>query len=515
LNFPANCGGFLKAKRRCFLLSLLLFGIANNCFAQTTKAQLEVNETIFSMAAALNSCGYNAGLEDSLPLRQAVRLEVQQAIQKSTEATKAQRVLCQFQVEHQTADAARDVPQYISLALDLGPPPGFTPSLPEADLPPDAAHVLGAASLLQKFYLAAGLHQIWQKHQAEYEGLVSRFHDFVANAITGTDLYLKLPFSSNPGKRFVIYVEPLLAPGQVNSRNYGDDYFLVVSPSEEGLQLQEVRHTYLHYVTDSLAQTHSRSLKRLEPLAELIKNAPLDDSYRYDFALLVNESLIRAIEARTLPGGKSNEEARSQYVQHSMQEGFILTHYFYGVLEHFEKDPVGLKDAYGDFLHDISLETESKRARDVVFSDQAATEVVVHGQKGHREERSLDTAEERLASGDPDGAQKLAMQVLNNPKTTEDQGRALFILARAATLSGDMRSARAYFERSVESAHDPRILAWSHIYLGRILDLQENREEAITHYRAALAAGDPTPDTRTAAEKGLAAPYQPGGKVPR
>ena len=44
--------------------------------------------------------------------------------------------------------------------------------------------------------------------------------------------------------------------------------------------------------------------------------------------------------------------------------------------------------------------------------------------------------------------------------------------------------------------HDPRMLAWSHIYLGRIFDIQEKREVAVEHYRAALAAGDPSADTK-------------------
>ena len=79
----------------------------------------------------------------------------------------------------------------------------------------------------------------------------------------------------------------------------------------------------------------------------------------------------------------------------------------------------------------------------------------------------------------------------------------------AATLSGDMQGAQSYFGKAIQNAHDPRTLAWSHIYLGRILDIQENRDGAVEHYRAALAAGDPTPDTKVAAEKGLAAPYEP------
>ena len=58
--------------------------------------------------------------------------------------------------------------------------------------------------------------------------------------------------------------------------------------------------------------------------------------------------------------------------------------------------------------------------------------------------------------------------------------------------------------------HDSRMLAWSHIYLGRIFDIQQNRDVAVEHYQAALAAGDPSADTRAAAERGLAAPYQAG-----
>ncbi|HJX85318.1 MAG TPA: hypothetical protein VJ723_13335, partial [Candidatus Angelobacter sp.] len=206
------------------------------CLGQTTKAQLEVSETIFSVAAALNSCGYDAGLDNSLPLRAAVRWEIQQAVRKSPEAGQLQSRLCEFQREHIPADPGRDTSQYISLAIELGGPPGFLPSLLEADLPPDAAHVLGFVSLLQKFYVAVGLHDIWLKHQAEYEAQVTRFHNAVADALTGTELYLKLPFSGYSGRRFVIYLEPMLSPGQVNSRNYAENYFLVVSPGRENSQ---------------------------------------------------------------------------------------------------------------------------------------------------------------------------------------------------------------------------------------------------------------------------------------
>jgi hypothetical protein len=52
-------------------------------------------------------------------------------------------------------------------------------------------------------------------------------------------------------------------------------------------------------------------------------------------------------------------------------------------------------------------------------------------------------------------------------------------------------------------------LAWSHIYLGRIFDLQEDREAAMDQYRAAVTAGSGLPEAKAAAELGLQKPYEP------
>jgi Domain of unknown function (DUF4932) len=478
--------------------------------AQATKAQLEVSETFFTLAAALNSCGYDVGLEASMPLRQAVRAELQSAIQQSPEAIKARNGICQFWIEHQQPGKDNDVTPYLSLALDLGPPPAFAPTLSEADLAPDAAHVLGVVSLLQKFYRAAGIQALWQKHQPEYQALVNQLHDPVSQVLTQTDLYLKVPFSNYPGQRFVVYLEPLLSPAQVDSRNFGSNYYMVVSPDREGhVRFPEVRHTYLHFVLDPMAMSHGTSLKQLEPILEDVRTAPMGTSFKNDISLMVNECLIRAIEARiTIP--KSNEAARNAYVQRSVEEGFVLTRFFYDQLGDFEKESTGLKNAYGNLLHVMSLERERKRAHEVVFRDQATPEIVSAVQPAPDEERVLNIAEQKLAAGDREGAQKLAAQVVQHNHGGDGPGHAVFILARIATLDGKMEEARVSFEQAVQSVHDSRMLAWSHIYLGRIYDIQLNRTVAVEHYRAALAAGDPSADTKAAAERGLAAPYQAG-----
>jgi predicted negative regulator of RcsB-dependent stress response len=501
--------GILRSKLQPFFCFLLVVAVSGTSLAQATKAQLEISETFFSLATALNSCGYDAGLQDSLPLRQAVRTELQSVIQQSVEAKQARSALCQFWTEHQQG-TENDVTPYLSLALNLGPPPQFAPTLSEADMAPDAGRVLGIISLLQKFYRATNLHTLWVEQQAEYESLVTQLHDPVSHALTDTDLYLKVPFNNYPGQRFVLYLEPMLSPDQVDSRNFGANYYMVISPDKQAhIRFPEIRHTYLHFVLDPMAQLHGTALKQLEPILEDLHKAPMATSFKNDISLMVNECLIRAIEARTtIP--KSNEEARNEYVQRSVEEGFVLTRFFYEQLGQFEKESTGMQHAYGNMLHTIDLDRERKKAREVTFLDHATPEIVSAVEPAPSEERLLNLAEQKLAAGDREGAEKLANQVAQHNHGGDAPGHAAFILARIATLSGKMEEARVSFEQAVHSVQDPRILAWSHIYLGRIYDIQQNRDVAVEHYKAALAAGDPATDTRTAAEKGLMNPYQAG-----
>jgi tetratricopeptide (TPR) repeat protein len=489
-------------------LSLVLAALVPQATAQqTTKVRLDDNETVFDTLAALNACGYDSDMRGSDALRAQIRTEVAQNVARSPEAQTAQQRICAFYKDHTPPDTTRNHSQYISLALYLGEPPKFETMVRESELPPDAAFVLGFVPLLQRFYQTADLRGVWRNHRKDYEARIERYSARIAKMRFDTDIYLKLASAGYLGRTYTIYLEPMEAPGQINSRNYGSDYFLIVSPTADGqLPMREMRHTYLHFILDPLALKRANTMKRLEPLLDAVQNAPMDESFKYDISLLVTESLIQAIEARTLPGGKQADAARHEAMERAMKQGYVLTHYFYEGLGGFERQPTGLNDAYGDLLHDINLDTEKHRAREVVFAREAQHEVV--GKKNARPfEKTLDIAEGRLAAGDVSGAREYAQDALN--QGTGDPAHAAFILARCAILSSDVETARKYFVQAIEMAHDPATLAWSHIYLGRILDMQEQRDEAITHYRAALAAGDTRPETKTAAERGIEQPYQP------
>jgi tetratricopeptide (TPR) repeat protein len=485
----------------------LLLAVAELSLADDQpRVALDTSETLFTVLTAINTCGYDQELSVSDPLRTQIRTEVAKAVRESPEAQDASQAMCQFYNDHQQPDASHLLAQYESLGLYLNAPPALTPKVKEADLPPDANYLLGILPLLQKFYEKAGLHTIWERHHQAYTALTERYHEPLAKMLFDTEIYLKVPSASYLGRQFTVYIDPMGAPGQTNARNYGSDYYVVISPGTGlSLKMEQIRHTYLHYLLDPLALKYPTIMQRTEPLLVSVKAAPMDESFKSDVSLLVTECLIRAIEARTANSGKASEEQREAAVGNSVRQGFILTTYFYEALAVFEKDPAGLRHAYPELIGNIEVRREQKRAAAIQFAAKADPEPLHLSRP--LEGKLLMTAEQRLSAGDADSAQKLAQEALD--EKSEDPGRALFVLAEVATANRKIDDARDYFQKALQVAHEPKVVAWSHIYLGRIFDLQENREVALDHYRAALIAGASLPEAKAAAERGLQQPYEP------
>ncbi len=472
----------------------------------TSKATLDSSETVFVVLTAINHCGYDQELAASDPVREAIRREVTQAVENTAGATDVSRSMCGFYHDHRPDDPARNLAQYVSLALNLNPAPLLTSKLKEADLPPDASYVVGFAPLVKQFYDQAKLHDIWLRHQPEYEKLVDGYHEPLQKLIFSSDIYFRLPISGYQASHFVILIEPMTAPSQANARNYGEDYTVVVSPTATELKLDQIKHTYLHYTLDDLASHHYSSLKRLEPMLDSVRSAPMEDSFKGDIALLVTESLIRAVEARTSGDKKVPEEIRQQAVNSAVKEGFVLTRYFYDQLPAFEKSDAGLRQTYTSWLDAINVDAQRKFAATLQFSGKPAPDVVSLGSKPGRD-ILLVTAERRLSEGDPPAADRLAAQALETKQG--DPGRAWFIRAQAASASRKMEEAITAFEKTLQSTQEVRLVGWSHIYLGRILDIREERDAAVKHYQAALVAADTLPEIRAAAQRGLDHAYEP------
>jgi len=484
-------------------------------YANQNPITLDTSETLFAVLTAMNSCGYDVDLNISDAQRLNVRAEVQRNLRESEDAQAALASICDWYQAHKGKDPEHDLSQFVSLSLYLQGPPHFMPRVKEEEMPPDAAPIAAFGALLERFYDKASLHSIWEAHRANYAAMVARYHEPLAKMVFDTDIYLKLQSGGYLGRTFTILLDFMGDPNEANARDYGADYYVVVFPSPDPttvdpLKMPQIRHTYLHYVLDPMAEKHFTSIKRLEPLLQSVKNAPLEESFRSDMSLLVTECLVRAIEIRTLGTKQTAEAMRLQAVDDAEKQGYILTKYFYNAIVAFEKDPAGLRTAYGDILDAIDIKQQQKAASEIQFARNTRPELVQLSRLEDR--RMLMTAEKRLAAGDPKGAQELAQQALD--KKIGDEGRALFILAQVAVANKNPDGAADNFRKAIQSTKDPKVVAWSHVYLGRMLDMRDppDREGALNEYRAAVTAGAELPEAKAAAERGLQNPYEPPAK---
>jgi len=299
--------------------------------------------------------------------------------------------------------------------------------------------------------------------------------------------------------------------------------------------MTDVRHTYLHYVIEPLLYARANAIDRTQPILKEIRDTPLEFRYRNDTVPLTIECLIKAIEARTMdtgvpvftiPAGLDRSELpryehdrqiyqqkvdaiRVATVKHDMSQGWVLTQYFYEQMIQFEHDPAGLKDTIGEMVYSMDVDQQVHRARNIDFDKEADADVLAHSKP--RKLSGLDLAEARLSAGDVATASAMARQTLtvhdDTLQSTADSARANFILARAAIFTGHPDQAIDGFQKTLGTSKDPRLLSWSHIYLGRMLDLDCKRDEALSEYQQALATRDGQLDTRLAAERGVKTAY--------
>ncbi len=503
-------------------------------------------EPVFALAAALNTCGYDEGLAQSAPIRQHIRDEINQALAKSEEARAKRDALCLYIAQHRMTGTEQDIAQYISLSLYVTPPPALELAADLTEMPPDATQVAEVLPLVRDFAAAVDLHGIWLAAHRAYDDEAAKLHDALSQMIVDTNIYLKMPAAVFNGTRFVVLIEPQLAPAMVNARIYGTDYIVVVSPANGKIPMASVRHTYLHYVIDPMLYSRSNAMQREEPILKAIREAPLSFRFRSDPTALTVECLIKAIEARTMdtgipeykiPAGVDRSQlpryehekelyqqkvdaVKAATVEHDMRQGYVLSQYFYEQLIQFEKNPVSLKDTMGELVYGMDIDQQVHRAKQTQFDAQADDDLLQRSKP--RPLTGLDLAEQQLSTGNVAAASAMAQKVLaaqtDTVASAADAARAHFILARVDLLSvhpGESEEdaektigqAVAQLQQTLETSKDQRLLAWSHIYLGRVLDLECKRDEAVAEYQAALAVRDGRLDTRLAAERGVKTAY--------
>jgi tetratricopeptide (TPR) repeat protein len=500
--------------RRVCLLSVLVALLAAG--AAVVKAQqvgesgytgitVEASPQIFTTMCALDAAGFDADESTiaEMPDRLALRADLLKMQGPATDA------LRQFYRDHALGNPGETLSRYITFALVIGPPPQFQLLGNRESLPPDVLALDGLQDLLPNFYREARLDVRWARIEPEYEPAVERYRDALRKIVTVSNAYLREVLKPSTGRTFTVYVEPLVG-ARSNFRNYGDQYSIVVGASNE-MPLDAMQHAYLHFMLDPIVLHNRPLVDRKSALLAVAARAPqFPPEYQNDFIDFTDECFIKAVELRLRHLSPQDLEAA---LRDADQSGFILVRPFVRSLQNFEKAEPSMTYYFPDLVAGIDVDAEQKRMQGVSFAAARPGPAV-------DEHNTVATSEidQWVAEGDREIAQKDAAAAKATFEKAlakyPDDPRALYGMAIASVLSGDGDRAKELFDRIVAMpaaapSTDPSIVAWSHVYLGRIHDLEEERAMAVNEYKAALAIDGAPESARAAAQTGVTSPYKP------
>ncbi|MEK6397939.1 MAG: hypothetical protein V4734_07625, partial [Terriglobus sp.] len=342
-------------------------------------------------------------------------------------------------------------------------------------------------------------------------------------------------------------------------RVYGSDYFVVTSPTRidattqvkssygsrltigshaGGLQMEQVKHIYLLYQVDPIIYARAQATNRLLPILKVIQDAPIDFAYKNDIVAFTTECLVKAVEARLMdvgfdkprkPGAvkaradidaynnalidydRRAEAVRRKQTVLDMESGWVLTGPFYNALEKEDHEGISLRDSIAEMVYGMDVPHEVDAAKKIPFFAPNSTNLVAGAgvTRARAPKRTLtvmDQAELKLQKGDKVGAEEIAeKQLAANPADADAQ----YMMARLKLLQGDPQAAFDLFQKIATTSKDTRTVAWSHVYLGRLYDTQQNgdRKKAVAEYTAALNMPGTQADVRAAAEQGIKQPF--------
>lgn len=479
---------------------------------------IEPSQQVFATMCALDAAGFSSDESTlaEMPGRLALRADLLKLQGPATES------LRKFYREHVMADPGETLSRFMAFALVAGPPPGFKFEVAQESLPPDAISLQGFQEILAAFYQEAHLDLRWRQVEREYEYATLQYGLPVNDVITVVNAYLREVTKQSKGRSFFVYVEPLVGSRTI-FRNVGDRYAIVVGLPHE-FPTDEVRHAYLHFLLDPLPLENRTLVQSKSVLLGFAAKAPhLPPEYQTDFLALTDECFIKAVELRLRRLPPDQLEAAMTDADRS---GFILVRPMVFQLEKFEKDEPAMSYYFSDLIQAIDVPKEQRRLQRVSFYPANMTPPQTDKPVAQIQEsdlqKLLDQGEREIALQHAPEAEAIFQNVL---KQDPNQPRAIYGLAIASVLEGKALVAKELFEKVVSSATpgsgpgqgtaeppDAMQLAWSHIYLGRIHDLEGERDSAVEEYQAALSVDGAPESARVAAQRGVSVAYAPQTK---
>lgn len=485
---------------------LFSFSRAQQSPAQSyTGIHVEPNEQVFATMRALEAAGFSAS-ENSLA---GMALEGELSKLQGPAAI----ALRKFYAGHALADPEETLSRFMAFALVADPPPQFQIRLNPDLIPPDVLTLNGFQEILAAFYREANLETQWQKMQPEYERAAEMYESPVLRIVAVSNGYLREVMRSSDARSFTVYVEPPVGNRTV-FRNSGDQYGIVVGSGSD-FPAAEIQHAYLHFLLDPIVLRNRLLVEKKDALLGSAARAPLlPPEYHEDIVALMDECVIIAVELRLRKMSPAQLETA---LQENDSTGFVLVRPIVQQLVKFEQAEPAMSYYFPDLMTGIDVQAEQKRLQHVNFTpapatDEAEAKTNPSGTPVVDINQLLDEGDSKIAQQDAKAAAAKFEQVLQRDP---HQPRAIYGLAIAAVFSGEGDRAKGLFEELLSARQaasetvDPSLVAWSHVYLGRMHDLAGERSLAVEEYRAAVGVSGASEEAHSAGERGVNQVYAP------
>jgi tetratricopeptide (TPR) repeat protein len=483
--------------------------------AAATPVSVDGSEVMFTTMCLL----YASGFEENVNADNWTTFRAQMREKAKAQKGPAVDAAREFYRKHQLKDAGATLSRYIWFGLVSGPAPEFQPLLRRDELPPEVLQLEGFSEILSNYYVEQNIGALWKQVQTVYNREIERLHEDVSQIVLVCTAYLREVLNPAQERTFTIIVDPLV--GRItNVRNYGDHYAIILSGAED-IPTDVVRHAFLHFLLDPLPLMYSHVAIVKEPLFDVAAKAPrMPSDLRDDYFSWFSECLVRAVELKVKRGSPSEREAA---LTGDDADGYTLVRPLFVGLTGFEKSEPSMKIYFPQLVRGIDMKAELQREATIQFaparnpsdSEQLTAEEVARRRKAEAPAVTtvpddqdtialLTEGERRIAERNPRAAEVSFKSVLTK---YPEAARAWYGLGLVALLDHDAERAKFVFGRLTSGDHaatqDPMVLAWSHIYLGRIYGDEGQLDSAKTEFQAALAVSGAPEQAQQAAQKGL------------
>jgi hypothetical protein len=476
------------------------------------------------------------------------------------------------------ATAADQAARYVSLAFALGPPPTLEAPARSEELPTSLLEVLDFAPLVQEFYRRSKIAEDLVSYTRAYQSEADRLRQPTAEMVRAVLSYLhtrpmlvslervpvKTPttgkknaaqtYTTREHQRHFFVVSDLLgAPGAINFRVIGDDYYAVL-PEGTDPAASELRRGYLQYLIDPLVLRFNRDIAARRDQIKLIiaEREKAGATVSPDVFLGVSRSLVAAADARyeearrldtlnsvaraklaAAPDPASRQAIAQEFqtstaalqdeiiarLSDDYEHGAILAFFFADQLKGIESSGFDVAGFFVDMIGSFDPVREGRRLTETAAARQralAARQARLSARRSEPEEpvyseaeaaraaalvKQLADIEQTLRRKDYINAEARLKDLLHE---YEGEPRIFFALAQTASLAAadaideDVQAERlnralGNYRLALAAAapeRDRALISRAHEAMGRIHAFLEHNDEAAKEFDEAIRIGD-------------------------